>query len=159
MRLANLLLLTLVLAAVLSGQTDTAGLIGLITDPSGAAVAGAKVKLQSRATGAMREQTSNETGLYRFEILPPGEYELTVDAAGFKQFRDSGVRAPVAQISRLDAQLEVGSSSESVEVQAAVSPLNTETATLGTVIGEQKIAQLPLNGRQFIQLALLVPGA
>src|SRR5215472_11683078 len=127
MRLTKLIPLAAIFAAALSAQTDTAGLIGLITDPSGAAVAGSKVKLRSRATGAMREQTSNDSGLYRFEILPPGEYELTVDAAGFKQFRDSGVRAPVAQVSRLDAQLEVGSASESVEVQAAVSPLNTET--------------------------------
>jgi hypothetical protein len=159
MNLARSLLLTPILAALLSAQTDTAGLIGLVTDPSGATVANSKVRLQNRATGALRDQTTDSQGIYRFEFLAPGDYNLTVDASGFKQFRDSQVRVPVAQISRLDAQLEVGSASDFVEVQAAVSPLNTETATQGTVIGEQKIVQLPLNGRQFVQLALLVPGA
>src|SRR5204862_885301 len=76
-----------------------------------------------------------------------------------KQFRDSEVRVSVAQISRLNVQLEVGAASEFVEVQDTVSPVNTETVAEGTIIGQQKIVQLPLNGRQFIQLALLVPGA
>src|SRR5438046_4497767 len=148
-----------ILTAILSAQTDTAGLFGLVKDATGGAVVNSKVKLQSRATAAVREQTTDGKGLYQFEVLPPGEYELTVEAAGFKQFRDSKVRVNVAQISRLNAQLEVGSASEFVEVQDTVSPLNTETVSQGTIIGQQKIVQLPLNGRQVIQLALLVPGA
>src|SRR5947208_264821 len=147
------------LTAILSAQTDTAGLFGLVKDATGGAVGNSKVKLQSRATAAVREQTTDGKGLYQFELLPPGVYELTVEAAGFKQFRDSQVRVNVAQIARLNAQLEVGSASEFVEVQDTVSPLNTETVSQGTIIGQQKIVQLPLNGRQFIQLALLVPGA
>src|SRR5437016_689290 len=147
------------LTAILSAQTDTAGLFGLVKDATGGAVVGAKAKLQSRTTGATREQATDAKGLYQFEVLPPGEYELTVEAAGFKQFRDSQVRVQVAQIARLNVQLEIGSASEFVEVQDTVSPLNTETVSQGTIIGQQKIVQLPLNGRQFIQLALLVPGA
>jgi Carboxypeptidase regulatory-like domain/TonB dependent receptor len=146
------------LAAALSAQTDTAALIGLVRDATGGTVANAKVRLQNRGTGAVREQTTRDNGLYEFEVLPPGEYELTVEAPGFKQFRDTQARVQVAQISRLDVQLEVGSASEFVEVQGTVSPLNAESVTQGTVIGEQKILQLPLNGRQFVQLALLVPG-
>jgi hypothetical protein len=115
--------------------------------------------LQNRATGAVRELATDAKGLYQFEVLPPGEYELTVEAAGFKQYRDSRVHIQVAQISRLNVQLEIGSNTEFIEVQDTVSPLNTETVSQGAIIGEQKIVQLPLNGRQFIQLALLVPGA
>jgi len=79
--------------------------------------------------------------------------------AGFKTFRDTRVHVSVAQISRLNVQLELGSASESIVVDDTVSPLNSGTVAQGAIIGEQKIVQLPLNGRQFIQLALLVPGA
>src|SRR5258706_2960153 len=155
----KLALITPVPAALLYAQTDTAGLFGLVRDASGGSIVASKVRLQNRGTGAVREQVTDGKGLYQFEVLPPGEYELTVEAVGFKQFRDSKVRVQVAQISRLNVQLEVGSNSEFIEVQDTVSPLNTETVSQGAIIGEQKIVQLPLNGRQFIQLALLVPGA
>ena len=136
------ILIAFLFAALLSAQSDTAGLFGLVRDSSGGAVVGCKVRLQNSATGSVREQLSDGKGLYQFELLPPGEYELTVEAAGFKQFRDSRVRVNVAQISRLNAQLEVGSASEFVEVQDTVSPLNTETVSQGTIIGQQKIVQL-----------------
>src|SRR4029077_4530276 len=158
-RAALRLSLISLLTAILCAQTDTAALFGLVKDASGGAVANSKVKLQNRATAAVRERSTDAMGLYQFEVLPPGEYELTVEAAGFKQFRDSQVRVQVAEISRLNVQLEVGSASEFIEVHDTVSPLNTDTVSQGTIIGEQKIVQLPLNGRQFIQLALLVPGA
>ena len=108
------ILIAFLFAALLSAQSDTAGLFGLVRDSSGGAVVGCKVRLQNSATGSVREQLSDGKGLYQFELLPPGEYELTVEAAGFKQFRDSRVRVNVAQISRLNAQLEVGSASEFV---------------------------------------------
>ena len=156
---ARLALTLSLFTALLSAQSDTAGLFGVVRDSSGGAVVGSKVKLQSRATGAAREKATDSRGLYQFEVLPPGEYELTVESAGFKIFRDSRVRVNVAQTSRLNVQLEVGNASEFVEVQDTVSPLSAETVSQGAIIGEQKIVQLPLNGRQFIQLALLVPGA
>jgi hypothetical protein len=159
MLMFKLSLITTLLAAVLCAQTDTAGLFGLVRDATGGSVVASKVRLQNRATGAVREQVTDAKGLYQFEVLPPGEYELTVEAVGFKQFRDSKVRVQVAQIARLNVQLEVGSNSEFIEVQDTVSPLSTESVSQGAIIGEQKIVQLPLNGRQFIQLALLVPGA
>lgn len=143
----------------LHAQSEKAGLFGVVKDPSGAAMAGSKVTLKSLDTGAVREQSSDAKGLYHFDLLAPGHYELTVEAAGFKQFRDSRVQVQVAQLSRLNVQMEIGAASEFVEVQGTVSPLSTENASHGTIVGEQKIVQLPLNGRQFIQLALLVPGA
>src|SRR5712672_62427 len=93
---------------LLSAQSDTAGLYGVVRDSSGGTVVSSKVKLQSRATGAVREKATDIRGLYQFEVLSPGEYELTVEAVGFKIFRDSRVRVNVAQISRLNVQLEVG---------------------------------------------------
>src|SRR5437867_186643 len=116
----------LFLSALLTAQTDTAGLFGLVRDATGGSIVNSKVKLQNRATGAVREQATDAKGLYQFEVLPPGEYELMVEAAGFKQFRDSRVRVQVAQISRLNVQLEVGSNSEFIEVQDTASPLNTD---------------------------------
>jgi hypothetical protein len=146
-------------AALLSAQTDTAALFGLVRDSSGGSIESSMVRLLNHATGAVREQSTDAKGFFLFEVLPPGEYEITVEAAGFKHFRDSKVRVQVAQIERLNVQLEIGSASEFIEVQDTVSPLNSETVSQGAIIGEQKIVQLPLNGRQFIQLALLVPGA
>jgi len=158
-RFKHIAFILFVFTGLLSAQSDTAGLYGVVRDSSGGAVVSSKVKLQSRTTGAVREKETDIRGLYQFEVLSPGEYELTVEAPGFKIFRDSRVRVNVAQISRLNVQLEVGNASEFVEVQDTVSPLSPGTVSQGAIIGEQKIVQLPLNGRQFIQLALLVPGA
>src|SRR5262245_2327116 len=152
-------LFTLLLAALLPAQTDTAGLFGVVRDASGGVVTASKVKLQNGATGAAREQVTDGKGLFEFDVLAPGDYEQTVEAGGFKQFRDSKVRIQVAHVARLNVQLEVGNNSEFIEVQDTVSPLSTESVAQSSIIGEQKIVQLPLNGRQFIQLALLVPGA
>src|SRR5689334_21674579 len=99
-------LITVLLISLASAQTDTAGLFGLVRDASGGSVASTKVRLQNRATGAVREQTTDAKGFYQFEVLPPGEYELTVEATGFKQYRDSRVHVQVAQVSRLNVQLE-----------------------------------------------------
>jgi len=116
------------------------------------------IALQNRATGAAREQVTDIKGLYQFEVLPPGEYELTVEAVGFKQFRDSRVRIQVAQISRLNVQLEVGSNSEFIEVQDTVSPLSTESVAQGAIVGEQKIAHLGFSAaRAGIGVALVLP--
>ncbi len=146
-------------AVPIFAQSDTAGLFGLVRDTSVSAIAGAKVKLTNLGTGAVREQQTDVKGLYHFDLLPPGNYELVVEATGFKQFRDSAVKMEVAQVARLNAQLEIGTANEFVEVQGAATALTTENVAQGTIVGEQKIVQLPLNGRQFIQLALLVPGA
>ena len=152
-------LVFLALSFLLLAQSDTASLTGLVTDPSGAAVVGARIALQNQSTGSRRVAVSDITGTYRFSLLVPGPYEMTVEANGFAQHRDSQVVLQVAQTARLDVPLQIGQKSESVEVQTAVSMLNTESVAQGTVVGEEKIVSLPLNGRQFMQLTLLVPGA
>src|SRR5579863_824552 len=138
-------------ASLLLAQSDTASLTGTITDPSGGTVSGAKLTLRNLSTDGRRSVVSNSQGSYQFSLLPPGSYEITVEAAGFSKYQDSQLELQVAQAGRLNVQLQIGTSAEAVEVKAQVSPLNTETAAQGTVIGQEKIESLPLNGRQFLQ--------
>lgn len=148
-----------VISFSLLAQTDTASLSGTILDPSSAGVPAASVTLTNLATKLTRSVESGPDGRYQFNLLPPGTYELTVKADGFKAFTDKQVRVAVAQNILLSPTLALGATAETVEVTGAASLLNTESASSGTNITEEKIQLLPLNGRQFIQLALLVPGA
>lgn len=145
--------------ALLTAQTDTASLSGIVSDASGGAVPGAAIRLRNQATALMRTATSNAEGRYRFDLLPPGLYEVSAEAKGFKRFIAKSLSVEVAQSGTLEIGLEIGNASESLQVTAEVSLLNTESAASGTIVTAEKIVSLPLNGRQFIQLALLVPGA
>lgn len=140
-------------------QSDTASLSGAITDPGAASIAGARITLLNVATRSQRTALSDAQGLYRFSLLIPGAYELTIDWPGMKQYHNQELTLNVAQAGRLDVRLEIGRISEIVEVRSVQLLLNAETTAQGTVIGEEKIKSLPLNGRQFLQLALLVAGA
>jgi hypothetical protein len=145
-------------SAPLFGQADNATVNGTVTDPSGAAVPKAKVTLTNQSTGEMRAAVTNETGHYFMPTLKPGNYTLSVTAPGFGDFTESGVTLLVAQVQTLDVSLKVGNTSESVEVSAQTAFLNKTEASLGTVIPEQQVTDLPLNGRQFSQLLQLAPG-
>ena len=157
-RLLILGAITVVTATIAFSQSDSAVLFGLVSDPSGSSIRGARLRLKNNATSQTREYISDDRGLFYFTLLPPGGYQVTVEATGFKQFQDPNVRVQVAQVGRLDVQLEIGSTKEILSVNEATSTLNTESVSQGTVVGSEKIPALPLNGRQFIQLALLVPG-
>ncbi len=154
----RLLPIAALLCALAFAQTDTATLSGVVQDPSAGTVPGAQLTLTNTATRLKRSTDSNAEGRYQFNLLPPGVYELKVVANGFKAFSDSSVRLQVAQASLLSPTLQLGTSTEVIEVTGTASLLNTESAASGTNITEEKIQSLPLNGRQFIQLALLVPG-
>ena len=158
-RLALIALFGSLLLAPAAAQTDLSALSGVVLDASGAPVQNASVKLKNRATQIERTAVTGEEGRFLFSLLPPGAYALEVEAAGFRPFRDDGVRIQVARTSTIQVQLEVGTVTERIEVSGSVSPLVTESVSHGTVISEEKIIGLPLNGREFIQLALLVPGA
>lgn len=149
----------LMVAHSLWGQSDTAVLFGVVKDPTGLAVLGAKVRVEKLGTNQAREAQTDDKGLFYMTLLPPGGYEVRVTAEGFKAFRDRSVRLQVAQVSRLDVELAIGSVAETVTVTGTASVLNTERVSHGTVITEEKLPALPLNGRQFLQLVLLVPGA
>jgi len=138
--------------------TDEAIVVGTITDPTGAVVGGASIKLLHVATNATAEARSDDRGQYRTPPLRIGEYVINIEAQGFKQFHQSGVVLDIGDVRKLDASLEVGQVSESVNVEAAAPLLQTSDSTVGTVINNKQIEDLPLNGRDYLQLAALSSG-
>jgi Carboxypeptidase regulatory-like domain/TonB dependent receptor len=137
---------------------QNAELSGLITDPASLAVPGAKVVVQSVDTGATRTVSSNQQGEYSVPALLPGAYNITIEANGFKIIHQNGVVVEVDQRARLDFALTVGSNTESITVQGSAPPLNTSDASVSTLIGNQFVENLPLNGRSFSSLIDLAPG-
>ncbi|MCC6345395.1 MAG: carboxypeptidase regulatory-like domain-containing protein, partial [Bryobacterales bacterium] len=144
--------------AVLSAQTIDTSVLGVVTDPSGAVIAGASVSVTSNATGVKRPATTGADGQYEVRYLVPGEYTVEVTATGFRAARAANVVIQLNQQARIDFSMKVGEVTEAVEVTAATPLLQTENATLGEVVGGERIVNLPLNGRNFTQLAALTPG-
>lgn len=140
------------------GQATTAKVVGTITDPSGALIAGAKTEIRSVQTNLSRSTTTDQQGKYEFNFLPVGSYTLTVEANGFQTANVSAFQLSLDQTARVDVKLTLGQASESIRVEAGAILMQTENATVGTVIDSQKVVELPLNGRSFVQLALLTPG-
>jgi len=155
----SLFLLILATAQPAAAQSDSASLSVKVTDETGGAIPGAAVVVRHTATGTTRELSTDRAGLAVFPMLPPGVYDSIVSLDGFKQYRGSALHLQVAQAARLEVALGVGDVTEAVQVTAETRLLTVDTVAQGTVIGEEKVQALPLNGRQFIQLALLVPGA
>jgi hypothetical protein len=146
----------LAISLAVFGQTF-GGLTGQVKDPSGASIAGAAVTITNVATNARRVGATNDAGIYDFPSLPPGLYNVRVEHSGFKAATSSDVEIQVQQNARLDIELSVGSLSESVEVSGSATLLSTENATVGTVIDNKRIVELPLNGRNYLQLVSLAP--
>jgi hypothetical protein len=142
----------------LYAQFETATLTGVVSDPTGGLIAQATVRLLNEATNIEVSTTTDGEGRYSFVALRPGSYRISVSAPGFKQYVSSGLVLQVNQAGRVDVSLSVGEVSESIEVTAATPILETETAARGAVIDQTKIVELPLNGRDYNQLALLSPG-
>ncbi len=146
----------LALAPAVSADT-TGTILGLVTDPQGAVIAGATVTARQTATNLTRVTKTDQSGAYRFAALPLGPYELKVEAAGFKQGAGK-LTLEINQERRADITLQVeGVAGETVDVVAS-DVISSETSTVGTVIDNQKITDLPLNGRNFLQLGALIPG-
>ena|SRR5437879_1940588 len=135
------------------GQTQ-AEITGLITDSSAAVVAGATATATSQGTNAVRISTTNASGIYSFPALLPGVYDLKVEKTGFRAVEQKSILLQVQQVARIDMVLQVGQVSDTIEVSANAALLNTEDATVGTVIENKRILELPLNGRNYLQLVL-----
>ena len=148
------------LASAASLFAQQAGEIrGRIVDPAQAVVPGVKVTLQSVETGTGREIASSPDGQYAFASVPVGIYNVTAETKGFKKAVANGVRVEVAQRVQLDLTLEIGTVAESVEISAAPPQLQTSDSQIGGVVESKAISDLPLNGRNFTQLMVLMAGA
>ncbi|MGP0020220.1 MAG: TonB-dependent receptor [Candidatus Sulfotelmatobacter sp.] len=140
-------------------QEVTASITGTVTDPSGAAVAGAKVTTTSAERGITYTAMTNDSGLYRLSDLPVGTYDLKVEKSGFAVVSYPAFVLSVNQVARLDAKLKVGQASETVEVSGSAPVLKTETTQVDTIINAATNDNLPLASRNYVQLTLLAPGA
>jgi hypothetical protein len=149
----------LFLSVPVRSQEVTAGINGVVTDPSGAAVSGAKVVAKDTDRGTVYPAVTNSGGAYNLPRIPVGSYEVSVENPGFQKAVQSNVVLQLNQIGKIDFQLKVGDVSQTVEVTTAAPILQTESTQLGTIIDAHTNAQLPLATRNYVQLTLLSPGA
>jgi hypothetical protein len=150
------LCLALTLCASLAGQT-LGEIVGAVRDSTGAVVPGATVTVTNEGTNATRTLNTNEEGIYDFPSLVPGMYRVRVEMQGFRPVTRANIELQVQQAARVDFTLELGQVSEAIEVRGGENLLTTENATVGTVIENRRIVDLPLNGRNFLQLVSLSP--
>ena len=139
-------------------QVTTADIVGKVTDKTGSVVPAAKVTVTNLETNIARVVTTNQTGDFVVNLLPNGRYSVRVEASGFKTFGVPELQLAAGDRSRVDALMEVGALTESVEVTAQAAALQTDSSTIGTAITGKLVQDLPLNGRNYVQLTQLVPG-
>jgi hypothetical protein len=159
LKLAAGLIFALLLATTAAAQVDRAVLEGTVTDQSGAALEGARVKILAVDTGITEEQPTNSSGYYRFPGLAVGRYSATLTEAGFKTKIIDDVILQVGQTRTLDTKLAVGAPAERVEVKASAEPADRSSAEASTVIRTDQIENLPNNGRDWSSFTLLAPFA
>src|SRR5947209_12074885 len=145
-------------ALVVEAQVESGQIVGTVRDASGATLADAVVTVTAVDTNVARKLTTGANGDYVATELQPGTYRVTVEHVGFKRAEEAAFKLNVNQVVRADIQLSVGSVLESVAVTAAEPLIESETSSLGQVIEQNRVNDLPLNGRNFIQLAYLAPG-
>ena len=157
MQTRSFVLACLLLAAQLGFGQTFGSISGETRDSSGAIVAGAAVTLVNSGTNATRTVATNEAGEYAFPSLPPSMYSVKVEKTGFKSVVRNQIELQVQLAARIDFELQIGQVSESVEVRADAALLVSDNATVGTVIENKRIVELPLNGRNYLQLVSLAP--
>jgi Carboxypeptidase regulatory-like domain/TonB-dependent Receptor Plug Domain len=139
-------------------QTVGASLQGAVSDPSGAAISGATVEILNTETGVGRNLTTDEGGRWREPVLPPGDYQIRLSAAGFQTILRKGIHLAVGQEAVVDLQMELGQTQSEIRVTAEAPPINLVSGAVSGLVDEKQMRDLPLNGRSFQQLALLQPG-
>lgn len=151
--LVSILVSTICLFAQSSSQ-----FLGQVTDNTGAVVPKAKITVENTATGIKREAETDNQGKYSVPNLPPGNYRVSTEASGFQIMVRNDVQLPVAAALTIDFKLEVGQITQTIEVQAAGTAVDTNTAN-GTYMGSKQLVDLPINGRDYARFSLLTPGA
>jgi hypothetical protein len=155
---ASAVILIFGLTAPVCAQYTTARLSGIVSDPSGAVVAGATITVQDIGTGYTQTTVSTASGQYLFPSLPVGDYQITLSMAGYTRYVQKGVVLSVGQAASQNVQLQVGKVEQQVVVTANSSLVTTDSATVGQLIDQKEISELPLNGRDVQQLVFLAPG-
>src|SRR5215472_13112728 len=150
--------LSLLLAVTAFAQT-TASIKGTVTDTSGAAVVGAKVTVTSSAIGIDRNTTTNANGDYEVPALPPGVYTVKIEQSGFQPQQAEHVTLEVSKNTVQNFGLKVASATEVVTVEGTAPIIEATTMTVGQTINQNTVQEIPLNGRHFVDLALLIPGS
>ena len=148
----------LILSLAATAQLPTSTLNGTITDPQGAAVAGTRVSITSQATGVSRETTADSSGFYTFANLAPGDYTLRAESQSFAAAEVKDIRLEVGRASTVDVKLALAGRGETVRVEAGEVRLELTQSEVQGQITSQTIESLPLNGRNFLELAFLIPG-
>jgi hypothetical protein len=158
MRLVRTAVLFLIAAAVVPAQTFRGSISGVISDASGATIAGAAVKLDNPSTGVSRATASNSQGEYLFADLPVGLYTITVTQSGFETRKFDRVEVAVSRTTNLDVKLGIAQQTQVVEVAASAATIETTSTALVAVVDTKTVADLPMNGRDFRQMIKLAPG-
>ncbi len=158
-RIVQIFALSLALCLCLNAQTITGTFTGTVTDVTGAVIPNVKVTATNTGTSLSNSATTNRYGVYNLLFLPVGAYELSAESAGFKKAQLGPFTLETNQIARVDIKLEIGDASQSVNVEATGVALQTESTQTGDTLSSAKLTSLPLNGRNFTSLTLLVPGA
>jgi len=156
--LAMIVLCALVAPSIALAQQTTGNINGRIVDAQGAAVPGVTVTARSPQTGFVRTDVSDGEGIYRLTALPVGNYDISAELSGFTTYSRKDVTVNVAQTTDLNVELALAGVTESVNVTAEVSLMKTSDSSVGGVVDVTKIESLPLNGRQFANLAVTIPG-
>jgi len=153
-------LIALLCLCALSGSAQGFGtIVGTVTDPSGAVISGASVTVTDPATGATRQENTNEQGYFVVPTLRPSTYDLTISAPGFSQSKETGVKLLADQTAPVNVTLSIGKAAETVSVNAEPPQINTSNSTLSEVVEQRRVVDLPLNGRNAASLLLVVAGA
>jgi len=148
----------LLLQSLAFAQVTTADIVGRVTDASGAVLPGANVTITNEGTRDVRSAPTNESGDYVFNLLPIGTYAIKVELQGFGT-QNTRLTLSAGDRARFDARLQLGQVAENITVTATVSPLQTDTSTVGSLINLKEVQDLPVNGRNFIRLVQGLPGA
>jgi hypothetical protein len=156
---ALLALFVLLFPCHLGAQVSTADVLGTITDPSGAVIASAKVTIRNVETGIERSATSNSKGEYLFTLLQVGTYQVSVEAPGFEKFVASSITLSAGDRARVNSTMKMGTATETVAVNASTAPaLDTDSSAVGSLITDQTLSDMPLNGRNITDMVRLSAG-
>src|SRR5262249_13960772 len=156
---AMLLICIVALSTAVRAQTSTVGNIsGVVRDPAGAAIAKTEVFIKEERTGSSRTVVTNEAGFFSANSLPFGRYSVSTAPVGFKKTINSGVELHLGENLVVNLTVEIGPVTETLNVYGGAALVETRSANVSSLIAEKQVSELPLNGRNFTQLALMIPG-